>query len=340
MVKMSVKGIHRVRKHLKGSGWVEYHYAWRGGPRLKGVPGSDEYLASYVEAKRSAQRAADPDTLAGIVADYQASAAFIETAESTKRDYRAMMSLIVGHFGTMTLDVLDDREVRREFKTFRDSMIATPRKADRFWQVLKMVLNHAVDNGQLRWNPAAGGGKLYHGSRAEIIWGPGDIALALAKLSAPVAGPFLCALDTGQRQGDVLALRWNQYDGSHIRLTQGKTGRFVEVRASERLKALLSQIRRDSTHVFVNSRGRPWTSDGYQGQFRKELARIGISGLHFHDLRGTFITMRRREGSSIEDIAQISGHSTKDVRAVLEKHYLAKDGTVTDAVILRMDQNK
>ena len=48
VVKYPLKGIFKVT--AKGR---DYWYAWRGpplGPRLKGAPGSPEFLASYVEA--------------------------------------------------------------------------------------------------------------------------------------------------------------------------------------------------------------------------------------------------------------------------------------------------
>jgi hypothetical protein len=56
-------------------------------------------------------------------------------------------------------------------------------------------------------------------------------------------------------------------------------------------------------------------------------------------LRGTFITDRRREGSTTEQIASITGHSISEVGRVLEKHYLATDQQTRDAVILRMEKN-
>nr|WP_246304288.1 hypothetical protein [Ensifer sesbaniae] len=56
-------------------------------------------------------------------------------------------------------------------------------------------------------------------------------------------------------------------------------------------------------------------------------------------LRGTFITERRREGSTTEQIASITGHSIAEVGRVLEKHYLATDQQTSDAVILRMEKN-
>lgn len=68
------------------------------------------------------------------------------------------------------------------------------------------------------------------------------------------------------------------------------------------------------------------------------MQRIGIAGLTFHDLRGTFITERRREGATAEQIASISGHSLSEVNSVLEKHYLADDQTAGDAVILAMNR--
>jgi hypothetical protein len=40
----------------------------------------------------------------------------------------------------------------------------------------------------------------------------------------------MLALETGQRQGDLLALPWSAYDGQWVRLRQAKTGRRVNIR--------------------------------------------------------------------------------------------------------------
>ena len=45
MVRIELKGIAKVR--AKGR---TYYYAWRGGPRLKGEPGSPEFIASFNQA--------------------------------------------------------------------------------------------------------------------------------------------------------------------------------------------------------------------------------------------------------------------------------------------------
>ena len=45
MVRVDLKGL--VKVVAKGR---TYYYAWRGGPRLRGEPGSPEFVASYNEA--------------------------------------------------------------------------------------------------------------------------------------------------------------------------------------------------------------------------------------------------------------------------------------------------
>jgi hypothetical protein len=47
-MRVLLKGIHAVT--AKG---VRYHYAWRGGPRLVGEPGSPEFIASYTAAHQN-----------------------------------------------------------------------------------------------------------------------------------------------------------------------------------------------------------------------------------------------------------------------------------------------
>jgi hypothetical protein len=48
--RVSFKGIDTAVKRLADASTRTYHYAWHGGPRLEGVPGSAEFVASYNEA--------------------------------------------------------------------------------------------------------------------------------------------------------------------------------------------------------------------------------------------------------------------------------------------------
>ena len=62
MVRVDLKGIAKVE--AKGR---TYYYAWRGGPRLRGEPGSPEFIASYNEAIED-RRAPDAVAFRSLVA--------------------------------------------------------------------------------------------------------------------------------------------------------------------------------------------------------------------------------------------------------------------------------
>ena len=57
-----------------------YHYAWRGGPRLRGEPGSPEFMASYNEAIES-RKTPDTGRFKSLVVLYRASNDYKKLAE-------------------------------------------------------------------------------------------------------------------------------------------------------------------------------------------------------------------------------------------------------------------
>lgn len=80
--------------------------------------------------------------------------------------------------------------------------------------------------------------------------------------------------------------------------------------------------------ILTNRSGQPY-KEGFRSSWAKACDLAGVKGVTFHDLRGTFITLAHREGSSIREIAEVSGHSEKDAEAIIRKHYLAGDSAVT-----------
>jgi hypothetical protein len=73
---------------------VTYRYAWRGGPRLAGEPGSPEFLASWQAALKT-QRTPDPELFKSLIEAYKASAAFTHAiGERTRDDYRKQLARI------------------------------------------------------------------------------------------------------------------------------------------------------------------------------------------------------------------------------------------------------
>ena len=77
------------------------------------------------------------------------------------------------------------------------------------------VINVAIDNGTVTTNPCAKAGRLYRGSRADMVWSDDQEAAFLEAAPAHLHLPLMLGLWTGQRQGDLLRLTWSAYDGTH-----------------------------------------------------------------------------------------------------------------------------
>ena len=95
--------------------------------------------------------------------------------------------------------------------------------------------------------------------------------------------------------------------------------------------------RRRSPLILTNSYGRPWTSDGFRTSWSKTCARAGISGLTFHDLRGSAVVRLALAEATVPQIAT-TGHSLKDVEAILDAHYLSRDVQLAEAAVLKLEQ--
>jgi integrase len=337
-MRIRLKGINSRRKRLADGSLKTYYWAWKGGPPLVGEPGTPEFIASYNEA--CATRVTPPrGRLLSVLLAYQASDEFLGLAPRSRVDYVGKIKIIEKAFGDFPLAAMTDQRTRGIFKAWRERLaIASRRQADYAWTVLARVLSWGMDRGLVTANPCARGGRLYRGSRAESIWTDADEAAFLERAAAHLHLPLLLALWTGQRQGDLLRLPWSAYDGTHIRLRQSKGGARVVIKVGGPLKAALDTTPKRSTIILVNSESKPWSPDGFRASWRKACARAGIVGVTFHDLRGTAVTRLALAGCTEAEIATITGHSLRSVRAILDTHYLARDPALGESAITKLEQ--
>lgn len=134
---------------------------------------------------------------------------------------------------------------------------------------LSRVFTYGIDEELIDKNPCAGVDRLYTGSRKESVWTPELIALFRAKAKPHMLPAFEVVNNTGQRQADILALTWKQYDGTNLSIEQGKAKpgqprKRVRVKVHSRLKAMIDKLPADKMRILNNSRGRPWTKDGFK----------------------------------------------------------------------------
>lgn len=265
-MRVRLKGINRVNKKLADGTTRTYWYAWKGGPPLKGKPGSPEFVASFNAA--AATKVQQPaGTLLAILFKFQESAEFqFKISERTRSDYIKQIKRIEREFGDFPIKGLADPRARTIFLDWRDRLAQTSlRQADYAYHSLARILSWAKHRGLIQDNPCARGGKLYHGTRVDKVWGDDEVAKFLDVAPSHLRLAMLLAINTGQRQGDILKLSWSAYDGQVIKVRQRKTGAYVPVPVSDQLRKALDATPRVSPIMLVSTDGKPWSASGFQG---------------------------------------------------------------------------
>jgi integrase len=70
------------------------------------------------------------------------------------------------------------------------------------------------------------------------------------------------------------------------------------------------------------------------------IACAGIVGLTFHDLRGTAVTRLAIAGCTGIEIATLTGHSLREVHAILDAHDLNRDPVLAESAVRSSNQEQ
>ena len=336
MVRVNLKGIAKVT--AKGR---TYWYAWRGGPRLLGEPGSAQFVSAYQEAHERL-RAPDNERFRSIVTLYKSSADFARLADTTKRNWNRWLDRIGDHFGDLRIAQFDRPEkIRPIIRQWRNRWADQPRNADYGVQVLSRLLSFAVDPlGKIAGNPWERIKQLYANDRSEIIWTDADIAEIKTTCAPEIAHAVDLGAHTGLRLSDLLRISWSHVGDDAIVMATGKSRhrREVIIPLYDALKSALAIIPKRSTTILTSSRHRPWKANGFGTAFNR--AKIGAAmanrDLHFHDLRGTAATRFYIAGLSERVIAEIMGWEEEYVAKIIRR-YVGRSAA-TKAAIQRLNK--
>ncbi len=358
MVRANIKGVFPTYKLLKDGTRRTYWFHRATGKRLHGEPGSPEFIADLAAAEKLIR-----DRLAGtfnqLVRMFTLSAEFDSSlAPSTKVEYRRMLTKAEGEFGDMPIAALDDPRVRRDFMDWREKVarLSGEREADNRLSATSAMLTWAVERGHITANHLRGFKRLYHVDRSEIIWLPEHIAAFMAAGPIEVQRAMILALHTGQRQGDLLRLPWSSYDGSTITLRQGKARRGralappVPIPCTAALRRMLDGMERISPLILTTKTGQSFKKRYFARLWDETATAAGLESitlpgfdepvrLHFHDLRGTTVTLLSESKCTPQQIGTITGHSLKTVHRNLER-YLARTSGLAEQAIFDFENSE
>jgi integrase len=358
VVRVRLEGINKVRKRLANGEVKTYFYHRATGLRLEGEPGSAEFIACYADAEKGMRDRHASGTLNALIRGYTLSVEFQQKlAASTQTEYRRMLKAAEVEFGDMPIAALDDPRVRKEFLDWREIVArkSGEREADNRLSAISAMLTWATDRGRIVANHLRGFKRLYHADRSEIIWLPEHIAAFMKVAPLEMQQALIIGLHTGQREGDLLCLAWSSYDGGWIKLRQGKArrggtaGPLVEIPCTAALRRMLDQMERVSPLILTTRTGRSFKKRYFarlwdEAMEAAGLQRVQLPGmdapvdLHFHDLRGTAVTLLSEAGCTPQQVATITGHSLKTVHRILER-YLARTRGLAEQAIFNFENS-
>jgi len=185
-------------------------------------------------------------------------------------------------------------------------------------------------------NHATRAGKMNSATRIDCIWTRDKVLALYDRAPDHMRGPILFALHSSWRQGDILSLDWNAYDGLGFSAYQGKTKQYVYAPCTRAVAGFVARHRERSGPVFLTQSGRPWLSKHFQHSFADLAKGCGIEGLTFHDLRGTVQTALGEAGLSDLQISALAGHELAGKNQILGS-YASRTKLMAQKVIATLE---
>jgi integrase len=214
-----------------------------------------------------------------------------------------------------------------------------PATVTRIKALFSVVLSHALEDGLIVANPASGLGRMIKGKdrKADVNALTREEARTFLEVVEERYSKyypfFLCALRTGMRLGELLALEWGDIDfrggfievrRAHVQgqITTPKNGKTRRVDMSPQLaetfKALITERKREALAsgrgevgglVFMNGAGRIMEHANLRTRvFWPALAKAGLRRIRIHDLRHTFASMLIQNSESLAYVRDQLGH--------------------------------
>jgi len=136
-----------------------------------------------------------------------------------------------------------------------------------------------------------------------------------------VALAIRLAFDTGQREGDVLSMRWSHLIGNEITVKQAKGGASVCIPCLPELTRALSVTPKTSTHLVVSeTTHRPYKQYNFVHVVAEVIEAAGFKGKRYGDLRRSAVARLAMSNCTIPMIASITGHSYTRCEEILETY--------------------
>jgi integrase len=301
------------RNHVKGHTYLSFRIGK--GPRLRlpDDPTSQEFRDAYAAAvaggiavKPSVKKDAR-GTIGALIASYKESGKFKALGKTSKDSYMSRLEAIrVNHGHRAVAGLTKDR-----INTFvLDPLADRPGAALDTLKKLRMLIQHAIDKGWLKYDPSVG---IKRPKGKEIrAWTDNELTAFERRwpIGTKQRTAYSLMLYVGAARIDTHLLTWHQVDNGAI-YTRHKTGVTVEMNIANDLRNALDATPRKHVTIINTEYGKPYTLDGFSRFMRDAITAAGLPlDCQPHGLRKTLGRMLADADASTHDIMAALGHTT------------------------------
>ncbi len=348
-------------RQWKGAWWIFIdHQGMRKAKRIGvGEPAKKaaKQAAQQIQARLALGQPAFQNQKSGMTLERYAEV-FLERIEHTRKhttfdDYKKLLDRDI----LPTLKLLDLQDITREkVKALALAGLQkgqSPKTVQNIVRCLSSLFSHALEDNLVKVNPALKPGKFLPKITKRHNIAPltrEEVALLIetAKTKLPRYYPlFLCAVRTGLRMGELLALQWGDIDWhgrfievrrnyTHFKLTTPKSGESRRVDMSKELAQTLRDLlteRQIEAAAGQWTETPPWVFCSETGGllhphnlrdrvFYGLLTKAKLRKVRFHDLRHTFASLLLQQGESLVYVKEQMGHSSIQVTVDLYGHLI------------------
>ena len=274
---------------------------------------SPEFDAAYWSirsGKRPVIQKPTKHTWGELITTYRKHPKFTTKAPRTRQSYNSVIDMILEKNGGKAVATLTRAAIRK----YHTDHAERSRSADLFVQVVSVLLNFAART--LDWPVAnVAEGIELHGKQREYEPWPDWLVRAWPAACARHPNALLAfylGIYTGQRPGDVAAMKWEHFTGEYMSLVQEKTKTRLDLYCPPALREILAKTPKRGAFIFARNLVEGIGYSAIAKEARKVRDTLGPEAEPFtlHGLRKLAAVQLAEAGCSDAEIQSVTGHKS------------------------------
>ena len=290
--------------------------------RIRGLPGSEEFMAAYHAALSQIGGAAERRKYKGpaqgsfgyVCLAYYASPTFKALDISTQKWRRRTLDEICVKHGDKPISQLQFSHVVK----LRDEKAKTPGAARNRMKALRALFIWAINNNLAAHNPTVGVPYLKYKKKAHHTWTIEEVEAFETKHSIGSKARLAMALllYTACRREDVVRFSHHNFRNGRVQFRQGKgedgdNPVDIDIPIHPALAAIIAATPSPGRMTFLTTEyGKPFSPNGFGSKFREWCNQAGLPHCSAHGLRKATAARLAEEGASAHEIMAVTGHQT------------------------------